>query len=495
MHTFRITPQKNHSIPVLLFVLVSIVFMSSCGLAQQDMSAPKSVPPPSADQDKAGESGETAEKEPAAEESTAATNAGGAVSPLPTPSPRNATARDESEAIAESDDAPVASGRQELRKAEEEALADVEEEIPLEHPSVASAPVRPRPQGRPAPLKAGERDDNAQFEEYLRYLDTYQGEPARQVDVRERYLITLLDNDQQPLLDATVRIYADEQQIFSGRTYAGGKTIFLPGARDVSENTTQFRLVAEKGEAQVEMMFERGARERIEVALKDATMSEELRLDVLFLLDTTGSMEDELSRIQETIDSIAQRIDSFTPRPVLRFGLVAYRDRGDAYVTRTYDFTSDVATFRKLLNSFTADGGGDTPESVNEALHAAVQEVQWAEEAVRLIFLVADAGPHLDYENDYDYTEEIQQAVAKGIKIYPIAASNTDPFAEYVFRQMAQQTLARFLFLTYQQGQEGGVPGESTSLQAGEQTYTVDRLDDLIVQVIQRELAAVRGIG
>ena len=488
MRIFRITPQKRHAIPVLLLVLVLIALMGGCGRSQQSAAVPKSVPPPSTDHNEAGGSGEAAEEESAAEESTSATNAGGAVSPP------KATAREESEAIAESDDAPVVSGRQELLRAEEEALADAEE-APLEHPSVASAPVRPRPQGRPAPLKAGERDDNAQFEEYLRYLDTYQGEPARQVDVRERYLITLLDNDQQPLLDAKVRIYADEQQIFSGRTYAGGKTIFLPGALDVSENTTQFRLVAEKGEAQAEMTFERGARERIEVALKDATMSEELRLDVLFLLDTTGSMEDELSRIQETIDSIAQRIDSFTPRPVLRFNLVAYRDRGDAYITRTYDFTSDVATFRKLLNSFTADGGGDTPESVNEALHAAVQEVQWADEAVRLIFLVADAGPHLDYENDYDYTAEIQQAVAKGIKIYPIAASNTDPFAEYVFRQMAQQTLARFLFLTYQQGQEGGVPGERTSLQAGEQSYTVDRLDDLIVQVIQRELASVRGIG
>jgi hypothetical protein len=107
--------------------------------------------------------------------------------------------------------------------------------------------------------------------------------------------------------------------------------------------------------------------------------------------------------------------------------------------------------------------------------------------------LVADAPPHLDYEQDYDYIQEARAAVARGIKIYPIAASNSGPQAEYIFRQLAQQTLGRFIFLTYQEGQSGGAPGESTTLDAGKQDYTVERLDELIVQVIKRELAAAVG--
>jgi hypothetical protein len=355
-----------------------------------------------------------------------------------------------------------------------------------------------RPQGRPAPLKAGERDDNELFEEYLRYLDTYRGPSARTIDVSERYLITVLNDQQHPLLDAQVRIYDGREQLFEGRTYAGGQTIFLPRAYGISPNTTEFRIVAEYGNDRAETTLSRSprtpAQERVELVVAGAHPPEDLHLDILFLLDTTGSMSDELGRIQETIDSIARRIDALTPRPILRFGLVAYRDRGDDYITRDYDFTGDVDSFRRQLNSFSADGGGDTPESLNEGLHEAVQGVRWtSESAVRLIFLVADAGPHLDYEQDYDYAEEMQQAVSQGIKIYPIAASNTDDFAEYVFRQLAQQTLARFIFLTYQPGERSGTPGESTTLESGDQPYTVEQLDDLIVQVVQRELARASG--
>jgi hypothetical protein len=206
-------------------------------------------------------------------------------------------------------------------------------------------------------------------------------------------------------------------------------------------------------------------------------------------------MSDELNRIQETIDSIAQRIDAFEPRPTLRLGLVAYRDVGDDYVTRDYNFTEDVAAFRDVLATFEADGGGDTPEALEAGLHQSIHNVQWSDNGVRLIFLVADAGPQLHRHQDYTYLSDAQQAVAQGIKIYPIAASNTEPNAEYVFRQLAQQTMGSFIFLTYQAGESGGAPGERRDdLEAGtESQYTVERLDDLIVQVVQRELAAAVG--
>lgn len=354
--------------------------------------------------------------------------------------------------------------------------------------------TRPRPQGQPAALKAGERDDNETFTEYLDYLATYQGMAAHTVDVSERSIITVLDTNQRPILNALVKIYAGDTEVFQARTYAGGKTIFLPRVRNVSENAQEFRIVAEYGNETTEKTVPRDNMQAVELSLGQAATPDTVNLDILFLLDTTGSMSDELGHIQETIDSIAQRIDAFTPRPNLRFGLVAYRDRGDDYVTRSYDLTPDIATFRKQLNSFSADGGGDTPESLSEALHEAVQNISWSDEnAIRLVFLVADAGPHLDYAQDYDYITETQQAVTQGIKIYPIAASNTDSFAEYVFRQLAQQTLAHFIFLTYQSGESAGTPGEDTTLEAGDQPYTVERLDDLIVQVVQRELAMASG--
>jgi hypothetical protein len=173
--------------------------------------------------------------------------------------------------------------------------------------------------------------------------------------------------------------------------------------------------------------------------------------------------------------------------------LVSYRDRGDEYVTRVDDFTPDVNQFRVALINTQAAGGGDDPESMNEGLHAAIQRVGWADDAVRLTFLVADAPPHLDYAQDYDYVKESQVAVAKGIKLYTIAASNSGEEAEYVMRQIAQQTLAHFIFLTYQEGQNSGTPGDSTVHQVDPEAFTVERLDDLVVQVVQHELALAQG--
>lgn len=357
----------------------------------------------------------------------------------------------------------------------------------------SAAPGPERPLGQEASLRAGEIDDNAALADYLLYLQGYGGGGVRVADIDERYIISVLDDNQRPVLDARVTVYDGERPVFNGRTYAGGRTIFMPRLFDVA-NADQFRVVAEYGQASAETIFQRGEQANLELGLRGVAQDPTLRLDLLFLLDTTGSMGDELSKVQATIDSIAQRIDGFTPRPSIRYGLVAYKDIGDEYVTRQGDFTSDLTAFREQLGQLSADGGGDTPEALDEALYDAVVRASWSEQpAVRLVFLVADAAPHVDRETQFTYLDGTREAVARGIKLYPIAASNTDEPAEYVFRQLAQQTMAGFVFLTYQPGASSGAPGESTSLEAGEQPYTVERLDDLIVSIVERELAAAIG--
>ena len=202
-------------------------------------------------------------------------------------------------------------------------------------------------------------------------------------------------------------------------------------------------------------------------------------LDVLFLVDSTGSMADEIKRIKETLVSISGRIDALPSRPDLRFGMVVYRDRGDEYVTRTYGFTRGIREFVRDVRGVAAEGGGDYPESLNEALQVAVREVDWRlGEGARLVFMFADAPPHLDYPQDYDYAEEMQIAHRRGIKIFPIASSGLDPQGEYIFRQIAQQTKGRFLFLLY-----GGDTPHSV------EQYTVNNLDDLVVGLVEEEMA------
>jgi hypothetical protein len=160
-----------------------------------------------------------------------------------------------------------------------------------------------------------------------------------------------------------------------------------------------------------------------------------------------------------------------------------------------------VQQFQTILSSVVADGGGDMPESLNAALHDAIQKVSWrGEDTVKLVFLVADAPPHLYYANDYDYAQEMVVAAQHGIKIHPIASSGLPPDGEYIFRQIAEYTMGHFIFLTYQQG-ASGAPGESRSdLQVGtpanpqnqqQGDYTVERLDELVLRLIKDELAAL----
>lgn len=145
------------------------------------------------------------------------------------------------------------------------------------------------------------------------------------------------------------------------------------------------------------------------------------KVDVVFVLDTTGSMSGFIQTAKEKIWSIATTMASAQPTPEIRIGLVAYRDRGDRYVTKLVDLSADLDSVYAKLMDFQADGGGDTPESVNKALYDAVHDMSWSqgEQAYQVIFLVGDAPPHMDY-NEVRYPAIVADALEKGIVINTI---------------------------------------------------------------------------
>lgn len=147
--------------------------------------------------------------------------------------------------------------------------------------------------------------------------------------------------------------------------------------------------------------------------------AETARVEVVFVLDTTGSMSDMIGAAKEKIWSIASSLASAQQAPQIRMGLVAFRDRGDAYVTRVYDLSDDLDSTYAALMDFRAEGGGDEPESVNQALHDAVHAVSWSQTpgTYRAIFLVGDSPPHMDYANDVKYGEILRQAKGRGIVV------------------------------------------------------------------------------
>jgi uncharacterized protein YegL len=146
------------------------------------------------------------------------------------------------------------------------------------------------------------------------------------------------------------------------------------------------------------------------------------KIEVVFVLDTTSSMSGLIETAKEKIWSIATTLAQAEQAPEIHMGLVAFRDRGDAYVTDVVDLNTDLDTMYGRLMQFAAVGGGDGPESVNKALYDAVHEISWSQDpsSYQVIFLVGDAPPHMDYFGEAQYPEIVRAATDKGIVVNTI---------------------------------------------------------------------------
>ncbi len=169
-------------------------------------------------------------------------------------------------------------------------------------------------------------------------------------------------------------------------------------------------------------------------------------VEVAFVLDTTGSMGPLIESAKRKIWSIATTIVDANPDADIRMGLVAYRDVGDDYVTKVFDLTADVQDLYANLLELKARGGGDWPESVNEALDVAVNKLRWTFEPQtrRIVFLVGDAPPHMDYAQDTKYPVTIAVAKQKDIVVNAVQAGAARD-TERVWREIAQLGGGRYI--------------------------------------------------
>jgi len=183
------------------------------------------------------------------------------------------------------------------------------------------------------------------------------------------------------------------------------------------------------------------------------------KIEVVFALDTTGSMGGLIQAAKDNIWSIATTMASAQSAPEISIGLVAYRDRGDAYVTRVVDLSSDLDSVYATLMDFEAAGGGDGPESVNAALYDSIHSISWSQDpdTYKVVFLVGDAPPHMDYPNELKYPATLEVAAARGIVVNSIQcgeyAETTRPW-----QQIAQLAGGRF----FQVDQSGGAVAIAT---------------------------------
>ena len=206
------------------------------------------------------------------------------------------------------------------------------------------------------------------------------------------------------------------------------------------------------------------------------------KLDVSLVIDTTGSMSDEIRYLQSEFLALSRAIEADYPDAEQRWSLVVYRDVGDVYVTRTFDFRTDVNDFRDRLSEQFADGGGDFPEAPDAALDA-MNKFSWRadEDVARLAFWVADA-PHHD-ARAMAMADALRASRGLDVHIYPVASSGIDEFTELTMRSAGQFTGGRYLFLT----NDSGVGGDHK--EPSIPCYFVTRLDQAILRMVRIELS------
>lgn len=208
------------------------------------------------------------------------------------------------------------------------------------------------------------------------------------------------------------------------------------------------------------------------------------KMEIALVLDVTGSMGDELRYLQAEWTAIIDDLKLLHPDLALRLSLVVYRDVGDAFVTASLPFTEDRAAFQSEIMKYSAGGGGDYPEAVDQALRDANQ-LTWGDSGVtKILFWLADAPPH--QQNEALTFEQILELRTKGVSILPIAASGVAERAELIMRIGALITGGSYIFLTDDSGV--GDPHAEPHIPC----YHVERLNQLILRVLSERVSGQR---
>jgi Mg-chelatase subunit ChlD len=324
-------------------------------------------------------------------------------------------------------------------------------------------------------LTAGDHDDLLNPELYADYAGKFlqaSGKDLPFVDTRTRVAVKVVGPSGRPVPFARVEVQRAGQPLRLVAA-ADGTASFFPNFDNVPARTS-IRVASKAGAVTRAIDLKNASARRFEIAIP-RTARPVSAMDLALVIDTTGSMGDEIDYLQAELDTIIDRLKRQSGNLDLRIGIIVYRDEGDDYVVRSIPLTDDIGSIRDSLAEQSANGGGDQPEAVDQAMIAA-DRIQWRADAAKAVLLIADAPLH---EQAIEATLESAQSLrSKGVHIVPVAASGVEDSAQYVMRTMAALTQGRYIFLTDDSGV--GKPHAEPDVVC----YVVSRLDQLIARVL-----------
>ncbi|MEZ4884637.1 MAG: carboxypeptidase-like regulatory domain-containing protein [Chitinophagales bacterium] len=334
-------------------------------------------------------------------------------------------------------------------------------------------------------LTAGEIND---FGKWTMWQDMTEGElnmyqKEWNFFTNNRYTVQVSTQSGKPIVDAQVRLLTAKNTVYwSAKTDNTGKAeLWLNMFEDSKEQTGDLRLEVtydgKKETVKEPTLFQQG----INFVTLKADCNIPQRADVLFVVDATSSMGDEINFLKAELQDVILQVQKQRTDLDIHLGSVFYRDKGDEYVTKKSEFSPRIEETVQFIQQNGAAGGGDYEEAVEEALNVAVNDMQWSDNAVvRLLFLVLDAPPHQTPEIKEKLQQITRKAAKKGIRIVPVTASGLNKSTEYLMRSLALATNGTYTFLTDHSGIGGSHIAPSTD------DYDMEFLNDLLIRLIDQ---------
>ncbi|OJJ22911.1 hypothetical protein BKI52_00740 [marine bacterium AO1-C] len=299
---------------------------------------------------------------------------------------------------------------------------------------------------------------------------------------KRRVAIQLQNTSKRPLVDVPVAIKLGNSVVWETKTdnFGRAELWIAPNKRRHLRAVSNYTLWINNRKHSSVSRFKKEIKI---ITLEGSSLKTPTQLDIAFVVDATGSMGDELSYLKKELNDVIDKAATAHPKATIRTSAVFYRDQGDEYVSRVSSFDNETATTINFIQKQMANGGGDYPEAVDEALDKAINTLEWSQSAKnRLLFLLLDAPPHYKKKQVKKLHRLVEKAASKGIKIIPITASGIDKNTEFLMRFMAIVTNGTYVFIT----DDSGIGNKHLKPTVGD--FKVEYLNNLMIRLICKYL-------
>lgn len=331
-------------------------------------------------------------------------------------------------------------------------------------------------------LTSGELNDFRKWEmwndfaenELKEHSDFWQIKPGR------RFTVQVLNKMQLPLVDCIVELLSGNSIIWSSKTDNTGKAeLWADLFFEANAFNDKLHIIVKQGRMSKTIKDPMEFKDGINTIQFDAECKNPKNVDIVFAVDATGSMGDEINYLKAEVTDIISKIEDKFPSVNFRTGSVFYCDVNDEYLIKKLDLSSEINATSHFINQQNASGGGDYEEAVEAALLCVVNEISWSQDAVaRICFLILDAPPHNKPEVKEKIREIIARASMQGIRIIPVVCSGIDKKTEYLMRSLALISNGSYVFLTDDSGI--GDP----HIKPTTDKYDTELLNDLFIRLI-----------